>query len=91
MYQTRMLFSVTGLVFDGAEGTDDSTLVIDKDIDYQQDYTTVTAQYTGFESHLHGVVHYEWAVGSTPGGEDVLSFTSHGLIHSEEAAVVGNG
>ncbi|CAC5409205.1 unnamed protein product [Mytilus coruscus] len=80
-----------GLVIDGAEGTDGNTLVLNEDLDYQLDFSTTTLQFNGFESHLHGVVDYEWAVGTTPGGEDVMSYTPHGLVHSEEADVVGNG
>ncbi|VDI54125.1 Hypothetical predicted protein [Mytilus galloprovincialis] len=80
-----------GLVIDGAEGTDGYTLVLNEDMDYQLDFSTTTLQFNGFESHLHGVVDYEWAVGTTPGGEDVMSYTTHGLVHSEEAEIVGNG
>ncbi|VDI79784.1 Hypothetical predicted protein [Mytilus galloprovincialis] len=80
-----------GLVIDGAEGTDGNTLVLNEDLDYQLDFSTTTLQFNGFESHLHGVVDYEWAVGTTPGGEDVMSYTTHGLVHSEEEDVVGNG
>ncbi|XP_076076023.1 uncharacterized protein LOC143046845 [Mytilus galloprovincialis] len=80
-----------GLVIDGPEGTDGKTQMLNEDLDYQLDFSTTTLQFRGFESHLHGVVDYEWAVGTTPGGEDVMSYTTHGLIHSEEAEVVGNG
>ena len=66
-------------------------LFLDEDSDYQEYTTTVTAQFTGFESHLHGVVEYEWAVGTTPGGEDVMSYVPYGLIHNEESDVKGNG
>ena len=86
-----VFISITGLVIDGAEGTDGNTLVLNEDIDYQLDFSTTTLQFNGFESHLHGVIDYEWAVGTTPGGEDVMSYTTHGLVHSEEADVVGNG
>ena len=76
---------------DGPEGTDGDNYVLEHDTDYQLHTSTVTLQFTGFESHLHGVVDYEWAVGTTPGGEDTLSYTPHGLIHSEEDNVHGNG
>ena len=76
---------------DGADGTDGNNYVLEHDTDYQLDLSTVTLQFTGFESHLHGVVDYKWAVGTTPGGEDTLSYTPHGLIHSEEENVRGNG
>ena len=76
---------------DGPEGTDGDNYVLEHDTDYQLHTSTVTLQFTGFESHLHGVVDYEWAVGTTPGGEDTLSYTPHGLIHAEEDNVHGNG
>ncbi|CAC5392346.1 unnamed protein product [Mytilus coruscus] len=65
-----------GLVIDGAEGTDGNTLVLNEDLDYQLDFSTTTLQFS---------------VGTTPGGEDVMSYTPHGLVHSEEEDVVGNG
>ncbi|CAG2251013.1 unnamed protein product [Mytilus edulis] len=34
---------------------------------------------------------YEWAVGTSPGGEDVQPFMSEGIIHSEEENVAGDG
>ena len=61
------------------------------DVDYTVDTTTVTIQFDGFESHLHGVMMYEWAVGTSPGGEDVQPFMSEGIIHSEEENVAGDG
>ena len=82
----------TGIVIDGPQGTDDNDiLVLEEDSDYQLDITTITVQFSGFESHLHGVVEYEWAVGTTPGGEDTMSFIPYSLIHSEEDNVKGNG
>ncbi|CAG2193139.1 unnamed protein product [Mytilus edulis] len=81
-----------GIVIDGAEGTDNlDLLILDDDTDYQLHPTVVTVQFDGFESHLHGVMEYKWAVGTTPGGEDVMSFIPYGLIHSEEVSVKGNG
>jgi hypothetical protein len=86
------LYILTGIVIDGPQGTDDNkVLILDEDYDYQLDTTTVTVQFTGFESHLHGVVEYEWAVGTTPGGEDTMSFIPYFLIHSEEDEVGRNG
>lgn len=79
-------------MIDGAEGTDNlDLLILDDDTDYQLHPTVVTVQFDGFESHLHGVMEYKWAVGTTPGGEDVMSFIPYGLIHSEEVSVKGNG
>ena len=61
------------------------------DVDYTVDTTTVTIQFDGFESHLHGVMMYEWAVGTTPGGEEVQPFMSEGITHTEEETVAGDG
>jgi hypothetical protein len=69
---------------DGADGIYDNNYVLEHDTDYQLHLSTVTLKFTG-------VVDYEWAVGSTPGGEDTLSYTPHGLIHSEEENFHGNG
>ncbi len=86
------LFCYTGLVVDGADGTDiPDNPDLGIDVDYTSDTTTVTVQFDGFESQLHGVMRYEWAVGTTPGGEDVQPFMSEGIIHSEEDSVAGDG
>lgn len=77
---------------DGADGTDiQDNPDMGVDIDFTSDTTTVTVQFEGFESHLHGVMSYEWAVGTTPGGEDVQPFMSEGIIHTEEDNVAGDG
>ncbi|XP_076085326.1 uncharacterized protein LOC143056125 [Mytilus galloprovincialis] len=80
-----------GLVVDGADRTDENTSELGVDVDYTVDTTTVTIQFNGFESHLHGVMMYEWAVGTSPGGEDVQPFMSEGIIHLEEENVAGDG
>ncbi|XP_052081925.1 uncharacterized protein LOC127719726 isoform X2 [Mytilus californianus] len=80
-----------GLVVDGADGTDENTPALGVDVDYTVDTTTVTVTFDGFESHLHGVMMYEWAVGTSPGGEEVQPFMSEGIIHSEEENVAGDG
>lgn len=51
----------------------------------------MSAQFSDFTSHLHGVMSYEWSIGSEPAGEDVLPFTSHGIVHKEERIVKGDG
>ncbi|XP_076085507.1 uncharacterized protein LOC143056307 [Mytilus galloprovincialis] len=80
-----------GLIVDGADGTDTTSTELGVDVDYTVDTTTVTIQFDEFESHLHGVMMYEWAVGTSPGGEDVQPFMSEGIIHSEEENVAGDG
>ncbi|VDH98959.1 Hypothetical predicted protein [Mytilus galloprovincialis] len=80
-----------GLIVDGADGTDGTSTELGVDVDYTVDTTTVSIQFDGFESHLHGVMMYEWAVGTTPGGEEVQPFIIEGIIHSEEENVAGDG
>ncbi|XP_071123199.1 uncharacterized protein [Mytilus edulis] len=76
-----------GIVVDGT----DSSYTVGNDINYQSDTSTVSVQFSEFTSHLHGVMSYEWSVGTTPSAEDVLSFTSHGIVHKEEKNVKGDG
>ncbi|CAG2214886.1 unnamed protein product [Mytilus edulis] len=81
-----------GIVIDGTDRTDhDPVSDIGIDVDYQSDISTINVQYTGFESHLHGVMDYEWAVGTTPGGQDVTTFSSDGILHVEEETIAGDG
>lgn len=76
-----------GNVVDGT----DSSYTVGNDINYQSDISTVSAQFSDFTSNLHGVMSYEWSVGTEPAGEDVLPFTSHGIVHKEEMNVKGDG
>ncbi|XP_046562951.1 uncharacterized protein LOC124271844 [Haliotis rubra] len=82
-----------GIVIDGADSTERTDFIgIGSDMDYQKDTGVVTVQFAGFESHEHGVTYYDWAVGTTPGGEEVQPFIMAGLIHEEaETKVPGNG
>ncbi|KAL3873866.1 hypothetical protein ACJMK2_036950, partial [Sinanodonta woodiana] len=76
---------VAGIAIDGLGNT------MEQDIDYQWDISSVTMRFSGFTSHLHGVASFQWAVGTTPYGEDVLPFIQADLSHEEEANVPGNG
>ncbi|XP_048258717.1 uncharacterized protein LOC124137708 isoform X1 [Haliotis rufescens] len=82
-----------GIVIDGADSTERANFIgIGSDMDYQKDAGVVTVQFAGFESHEHGLTYYDWAVGTTPGGEEVQPFIMAGLIHEEsETNVPGNG
>ncbi|XP_062596534.1 uncharacterized protein LOC134257978, partial [Saccostrea cucullata] len=85
-----------GLVVDGADNIDkivgeDAVVDFTSDTDYQLDTTTVTVQFTGFESTMHGVMQFEMAVGTEPNGEDILAFTEANVIHLEELDPVGKG
>ena len=64
---------------------------VTSDLDYQLGSSTVSVQFSGFESALHGVMRFEVAVGTEPGGEDVLPFTSANIVHMEQPDVVGHG
>ena len=64
---------------------------VTSDLDYQLGSSTVSVQFSGFESALHGVMRFEVAVGTEPGGEDVLPFTSASIVHMEQPDVVGHG
>ncbi|KAL5014713.1 hypothetical protein ScPMuIL_008983 [Solemya velum] len=81
-----------GVAIDGADGSED----LDRnglgfDLDLQADTNTVTVQFRGFESELHGVMSYGWAVGTEPGMEDIQPFIEVGIIHKEEEDVAGEG
>ncbi|KAK3788402.1 hypothetical protein RRG08_044436, partial [Elysia crispata] len=81
-----------GSVTDGPIDTDDLSLAGISDIDFQKDKTTVTAQFNGFSSHLKGVVKYDWAVGTSPGGEEIQPFMTAGIMHDDsETGVPGSG
>ena len=66
----------SGMVRDGPS--------MDLDSDYQLDMSHVTATFRGFESQLHGVSHYYWAVGSAPAIDDVMSYTSANLVTKDD-------
>ncbi|XP_041378093.1 uncharacterized protein LOC121390363 [Gigantopelta aegis] len=82
-----------GLVIDGPEGTERANdFTVGVDIDYQKDFSTVTVQFEGFTSHEHGIRYFDWAVGTTVGGEEVQPFMVAGLVHEEsQSNVPGNG
>ncbi|XP_033637723.1 uncharacterized protein LOC117298529 [Asterias rubens] len=59
------------------------------DTDSQQERTTVTIWFDDFESQLHGISSYEWAVGTTPGGEDIQPLTSDGVVPGSDPDIPG--
>ena len=71
-----MAGDVTGVVNDGP--------VPDVDIDHQVDTGTLTVHYTGFASEAHGVSLVETCVGTRPGRDDLVPYSSQGVISSEE-------
>ncbi|KJE90308.1 hypothetical protein CAOG_01639 [Capsaspora owczarzaki ATCC 30864] len=50
-----------------------------EDADYSSDPYTVSAMWWGFEGMYAPLAEYFWAIGTTPGADDVLEFTSVGL------------
>ncbi|XP_070573548.1 uncharacterized protein [Ptychodera flava] len=82
----------TGFVFDGPEDhVPGESMDGYVDIDYQRETGTVTAQFNGFESEQHGIVHYEWAVGSQPGLDDIQPYISAGIITDQDQSGLGGG
>lgn len=59
---------VPGSVGDGPEG----------DLDSQGDLESISANWTGFDDPESGISHYDWAIGTSPGATDVMSFTDVG-------------
>ncbi len=51
------------------------------DIDWQNSTTTISANWTGF-TDAGGISHYEWSVGTTPGGTDVSDWSPVGNVLS---------
>ncbi|KAK6192291.1 hypothetical protein SNE40_003784 [Patella caerulea] len=78
----------TGIVFDGPEGTVESNPT-SVDVDYQRETHTVTVQFSGFESRLHGFAYFDWAIGTTSGGEEAQPFLTAGLHHEERDDISG--
>nr|XP_006820036.1 PREDICTED: uncharacterized protein LOC102804939 [Saccoglossus kowalevskii] len=81
-----------GVVLDGAQPlqrSNDNNL--EGDVNYQSDATVVTAEFAGFESHLHGIVDYEWAIGSFARGEDIQPFMRAGVVVNDEVDYPGDG
>ncbi|XP_019614832.1 PREDICTED: uncharacterized protein LOC109462715, partial [Branchiostoma belcheri] len=81
---------VSGLVFDGA-GSSDLTQMASTaiDVDYQLEATTVSLQFEGYESAQHGIIGYEWGVGTIPGADDIQPFTDMGIVAFDEPAGSG--
>ncbi|XP_052806219.1 uncharacterized protein LOC128235437 [Mya arenaria] len=66
-----------GIAVDGPKGG------LSNDIDYQGDMHTVTMSFNGFKSSQHGIQTYDWAIGTTPQGEDVQPYLEYAIRHSE--------
>jgi hypothetical protein len=52
------------------------------DIDTQASTTTIVANWSGFSDPESGITSYQWAIGTTPGGEQTQPFVSVGTAAS---------
>ncbi|XP_077992165.1 uncharacterized protein LOC144446291 [Glandiceps talaboti] len=82
---------IAGIVEDGPETEIVSSEIVSVDVDYQKEETVVTAQFMGFESQVHGISHYEWAVGTQPRSDDVQPYTNAGIVLSGDHDNPGEG
>ncbi|XP_078585863.1 uncharacterized protein LOC144867674 [Branchiostoma floridae x Branchiostoma japonicum] len=82
-----------GVVADGPHMTDSETDDVSTvDVDYQLQTGAVTVRFKGFESARHGIVHYEWAVGTAALWDDVMPYSSAGIVlHDEDLSMEGIG
>ncbi|OWF48074.1 Delta-like protein 1 [Mizuhopecten yessoensis] len=69
-----------GVVFDGH--------ILDTDVDYQADTSTMCAEWIGFFDEDSGIRDYLWGVGTTPGVDDVVKY--HNLTHHYKRSCVGD-
>lgn len=56
------------------------------DIDRQFSTTTIAANWNGFTDGGSGIASYAWAIGTTPGGTDVRTFTGAGTSTTASAS-----
>ncbi|XP_066275501.1 uncharacterized protein [Branchiostoma lanceolatum] len=80
-----------GTVTDGWETWTTVEQAMTVDVDYQRDVSTVTVQFSGFESEQHGISHYEWSVGTEPRLDDVQPYTAAGIVLSDHTDNPGGG
>ncbi|XP_035697583.1 uncharacterized protein LOC118430698 [Branchiostoma floridae] len=80
-----------GTVTDGWEAWSTVEHAMAVDIDYQRDVSTVTVRFSGFESDQHGIIHYEWSVGTEPRLDDVQPYTASGIVLSDHTDNPGGG
>ncbi|KAI8516746.1 hypothetical protein Bbelb_053270, partial [Branchiostoma belcheri] len=80
-----------GTVTDGWETWTTVEQAVTVDVDYQRDASTVTVQFSGFESEQHGISHYEWSVGTEPRLDDVQPYTASGVVLSDHTDNPGGG
>ncbi|XP_064646203.1 uncharacterized protein LOC135499389 [Lineus longissimus] len=79
-----------GLAIDGPEGTENPYSSMGIDMSYTKETSTVTIQFEGFESQLHGLKRFEWAIGRTPHHEDVQPFIEAGIVLRNDPTTQAN-
>src|SRR5439155_26648887 len=52
------------------------------DINFQSSTTSISANWSGFSDSGSGIASYSWAIGTTPGGTNILAFTNIGNVTS---------
>ncbi|MBI2571446.1 MAG: hypothetical protein HYV63_30935 [Candidatus Schekmanbacteria bacterium] len=52
------------------------------DIAFQTSLTTISANWWGFADATSGIASYEWAIGSTPGGQEIMAWASAGFTQT---------
>jgi hypothetical protein len=57
-----------------------------EDIDEQTSLTTINANWSGFSDPQSGITGYEWAIGNTSGGTDIMGYTGVGLSTSASSS-----
>jgi hypothetical protein len=64
-----------------------------EDIQTQASTTTIDANWSGFSDDSGSIAEYRWAIGTTPGGQEVQQWTSVGTATSASnaALALGNG
>jgi len=64
--------NVPGIVFDGSELYEDAVLTFD--------HTSISASFYGFKSDACDIISYDWAIGSTEYGTDIMTYTNYGVV-----------
>lgn len=68
--------NVPGIVFDGRTLYEDEM--------YTTDHTSIAASFYGFSSESCNIISYEWAIGTTEYGTDVLFYTNYGVVMNND-------
>lgn len=68
--------NVPGIVFDGR------SLFMDES--FTTDHTSIAASFYGFESESCSIVSYDWAIGTSEFGTNILTYTDFGLVMLNE-------